>query len=166
MTKWYLPVENPTLLLFWLILLFLADSSACWLSDRGIRGRLQSQGAEGGPAGWDGAMGRHPHDPPCAGTQPQDLSIAERAARVRLNFAYTSLIRLFWSCGQRAAAAVVQCSALRDDVKSHLLCKLLFFVACFVAENAFFKCLASDEEPNHSAVTPHAVFDHLLATPR
>lgn len=67
------------------------DPHSHWLPDRGVRGRLQSQSAEGGSAGGDGAMGRHPHGPPCVGTQPQDLGFPQRAARVgSLFFAFTA----------------------------------------------------------------------------
>lgn len=62
------------------------DPRSHWLSDGGVGGRLQSQGAEGGSAGGDGAMGRHPHCPPRAGTQPQDLSFPQRAAWVGSHF--------------------------------------------------------------------------------
>lgn len=79
-------------------LLVLSDSCSCGLSDRGVWGCLQSQGAEGGSAGRDGAMGRHPHSPPCAGTQSQDLSFSQRAARVSSDLTFSSLIRLFSSC--------------------------------------------------------------------
>lgn len=65
-----------------LFLLLCSDSRPRGLSDGGIWGRLQSQGAEGRPAGWDGSMGRHRHGPSRAGTRPQDLRLSEGAARV------------------------------------------------------------------------------------
>lgn len=34
-----------------------SDSSSCWLLDRRVRGRLQSQRLEGGSSGGDGAVG-------------------------------------------------------------------------------------------------------------
>lgn len=62
------------------------DPRSHWLSDGGVGGRLQSQGAEGGSAGGDGAVGGHPHNPPRAGTQPEDLGLPQRAARVGSRF--------------------------------------------------------------------------------
>lgn len=87
-----------TLALTFLLSLLLSDSSSRGLSDGGVWGCLQSQGAEGGSSGWDGAMGWHPHSPPCAGTQPQDLGFSQRAARVGSDLTYSSLILLFWTC--------------------------------------------------------------------
>lgn len=68
--------------LVWLLPFWPSDPRPRGLSDRGVWGCLQSQGAEGGSTGGDGAMGWHPHSPPCAGTQPQDLGFPQRAARV------------------------------------------------------------------------------------
>lgn len=93
-----------TLALTFLLSPPLSDSSSRGLSDGGVWGCLQSQGAEGGSSGWDGAMGWHPHSPPCAGTQPQDLGFSQRAARVGSDLTYSSLILLFWARRQNCCS--------------------------------------------------------------
>lgn len=83
--------QMAVVLLIFLLSLLCSDSSSHGLSDRGVWGCLQPQGAEGGSSRWDGAMGWHPHGPPCAGAQPQDLGLSQRAAWVSLHLIYFRL---------------------------------------------------------------------------
>lgn len=91
--KVYIALTNQmaVVLLIFRHSLLCSDSSSHGLFDRGVWGCLQPQGAEGGSSRWDGAMGWHPHGPPCAGAQPQDLGLSQRAARVSLHSIYFRL---------------------------------------------------------------------------
>lgn len=60
----------------------MVDPGPCGFSNRGVWGRVQPQSSKRRSSGRDGPMGRHPHHPACAGTQPQDLCLSQGAAGV------------------------------------------------------------------------------------
>lgn len=59
------------------------------LPDRGVRGRVQPQGAEGRAPGGDGAVGRHSDRSLRPGTQPQDLILCEGTAGVSFYLSFS-----------------------------------------------------------------------------
>lgn len=121
-TSLFLPFSSPRL-----------DPRPRWLSDGGVGRRLQSQGAEGGSARGDGAVGGHPHSPPRAGTQPQDLGFPQRAARVGSHFdsSLSNAIFFFFFIIRKPKAEVLQSVGSNRGVfiVVGFACFFLFFFA-------------------------------------